>query len=454
MPNYIVPRGNYWTYMRRIPEAYQQFDSRQFVMRSTGITIASDRRGLRAQFIAQHINRGMVTYWEALASGGKTAAKARLDEIVRRARALGYTYMETGPLADSAQRENYELRDRMLRLEKLVAALTAGGHAKSAEPTVAALLGDGGKPTTIPLSALFDEVYKLSALSLKNKPAEPLRNWIGSRKRAIENLVEVIGDKDLMDITRADVKRFRDWWEKRILEQNYKTASANVCFAYLSSMFGLVERHHLFGLQPLFAKQSFKENDEDLTPAFSSTWIREKLLAPGALDGLHPEARHALYVMIETGLRPSEIVTLDRSMIHLNHEHGPHITLHAHGRRQLKNDNSSRTIPLVGVALAAMRLNPDGLTRYNARKFPAGDMCKDINKYLTRHGLRETPDHSLYSLRHSFKDRLRDVNTETELKNMLMGHSNSEERYGNGFHLKRKREALEKIMFRTFPPVL
>jgi integrase len=154
--------------------------------------------------------------------------------------------------------------------------------------------------------------------------------------------------------------------------------------------------------------------------------------------------------MIETGLRPSELVNLNRSMIILDADI-PHLRLQ-NGTRKLKNDNSQRDLPLVGVALAAMRLQPDGFPGYNNDR---SDLLGDhINAYLTKANLRETADHSLYSVRHAYKDRLREADIETELKDMLMGHSPKTERYGHGFTLARKREALEKIAFQRFPAAL
>jgi len=41
---------------------------------------------------------------------------------------------------------------------------------------------------------------------------------------------------------------------------------------------------------------------------------------------------------------------------------------------------------------------------------------------LADHGLRETERHTLYSLRHGFKDRQRTTAATDEMKDELMGH--------------------------------
>jgi len=214
-------------------------------------------------------------------------------------------------------------------------------------------------------------------------------------------------------------------------------------------MFNEVARDRDLDIAPVFRGIQFEEVPSQRV-AYSVEYIRDKLLAPGAFDDLEPEARRALFVMIETGLRPSELVNLNRSMICLDSEI-PHLRLQ-NGTRRLKNDNSQRDLPLVGVALAAMRLQLNGFPSYNNDR---SDLLGDhINAYLTKAGLRETPDHSLYSVRHAYKDRLREADIETELKDMLMGHSPKTERYGSGFTLTRKREALERIAFKKFPTSL
>lgn len=48
-----------------------------------------------------------------------------------------------------------------------------------------------------------------------------------------------------------------------------------------------------------------------------------------------------------------------------------------------------------------------------------------------------TSDHTLYSLSHTFKDRLRDVGAPEEVVNELMGHASDTPRYGRG-HLLEK----------------
>ncbi|MBP2433965.1 MULTISPECIES: hypothetical protein [Bradyrhizobium] len=76
-----------------------------------------------------------------------------------------------------------------------------------------------------------------------------------------------------------------------------------------------------------------------------------------------------------------------------------------------------------------MRQFPDGFPHYRDK----GDtLSAAVNAYFSDHGLRETDSHTLYSLRHGFKDKLRSVETPDELKDELMGHDTKNPKYGDG----------------------
>jgi integrase len=162
-------------------------------------------------------------------------------------------------------------------------------------------------------------------------------------------------------------------------------------------------------------------------------------------DDLNAEARRAIYLIVETGLRLSEAINLSRETIRLNAA-VPHVCVAPDGRH-IKTDESKREIPLVGVALMAMRAQPDGFPRYHDK---ADVLSALVNKALEARGLRPELGQSLYSLRHTFEDRLTAVDAPDKIIACLMGHKWSRPRYGIGPSLEHKREWLERIAFR--PP--
>ena len=76
----------------------------------------------------------------------------------------------------------------------------------------------------------------------------------------------------------------------------------------------------------------------------------------------------------------------------------------------------------------------------------------DVSKCLGPlrvNGLRPTKDHSVYSLRHSFKDRLVAVEAPDSLIDSLMGHKTYKPKYGKGPSLELKLKYLQQIAFRA-----
>ena len=141
----------------------------------------------------------------------------------------------------------------------------------------------------------------------------------------------------------------------------------------------------------------------------------------------------------------SEAIALTRETIHLDAD-VPHISVLADGR-ELKTDESKRVIPLVGVALKAMREQPDGFPRYLDK---ADSLSALVNKAMDARGLRPEAGQSLYSLRHTFEDRLRAVDAPDKIIACLLGHKWSRPRYGVGPSLEHKRDWLDRIAF--LPP--
>lgn len=155
---------------------------------------------------------------------------------------------------------------------------------------------------------------------------------------------------------------------------------------------------------------------------------------------MNEEERAVVMVMINTGARPSEIINLRRKHIMLDAPI-PFIRVRP-GDRVLKTAFSDRDIPLVGISLEAMRQFPDGFPHYRDK----GDtLSAAVNAYFSDHGLRETDSHTLYSLRHGFKDRLRSVETPDELKDELMGHDTKKSKYGNGHGVDLKWKYIQLI---------
>jgi integrase len=302
-----------------------------------------------------------------------------------------------------------------------------------------ALLG-GASPGSISVSSALNLYWTLAADKALGKSPDQLRRWKNPRIKAVKNFIAIVGDKPIAEITGDDMLEFRGWWLDRMSAGEVTANAANKDLVHLGDVLKTVNKLKRLDLDLPLSDLSFKEGEAGTRPPFSAKWIRDKLLAPKALDGLNAEARGILLAMINTGARPSELAGLTTGCIRLGGA-VPHISIEAVGR-QLKSPNARRVIALAGVSLEALREFPDGFPRYRAS--PAG-LSATVNKYLRENGLTETQAHTLYSLRHGFEDRLLAVGVDERIRRDLMGHALNRERYGAGASLEHLLVVVTKI---------
>lgn len=432
MSEFLTRRAGFWHYQRRVPLAYAAQDTRGIVRQSTRIRIADDPRGIRAGRAADRLNAELEAFWRASLVGESVDAKARYDRARKDARRLGFEYL-TAP--EVAQRPIGEILERF----EVLAAGKPDDRAAEA-----AVLGTVAPPA-LDLDGLFDEFEALMKPSLLGMSEDQKRKWRNPKRRAIGNLVTVIGNKPLSRITRADALDFQRWWIDRVMVEGVEIETANKDIGHLNKMLTKVEHTHRLGLGPVFSQMRIEGGRTGQRVAFAPDFVQARLLADGALDSLNDEARRVLYLVTETGLRLSEACNLIEETIRLDGT-VPHVRVRAIGRR-MKTDQSERDIPLVGVALAAMRAQPEGFPRYRHK---ADSLSAAVNKFLGENKLLPAEGTTLYSLRHTFEDRLTAVEAPDKVAAALMGHKYHRPRYGVGPSLAQKLEWLQRIAFK--PP--
>ena len=293
----------------------------------------------------------------------------------------------------------------------------------------------------INVTAALELYWELAKDKTFGESEDQLRRWRNPRIKAIRNLIDVIGDKPIDQITRDDMLDFRQYWLERIESEGLTPNSANKDLIHLGDILKTINRMKRLGLDLPLGELSFKEGEKRSRPPFSEAWIKDEILAPKALDGLNAEARGLLLGMVNTGYRPSEGAALTEQTISL--EGGvPHIRIEPDGR-QLKSQYARREIPLTGVSLDAFRSFPEGFPRYR----DSASLSATVNKYLRANGLLETPEHSFHSLRHSFEDRMLEAGIDERIRRDLFGHTLDRERYGKEAPLARKAELLAELAF-------
>jgi integrase len=428
MPERLTKRNGVWHFVRRVPLEYAAIDPRGVIRLSTKVRVSDDRAGVRAGRVADRMDIDLEASWKATAGGEARAGVLALEDARTRAQVLELPYK---PVDDVAKETLAEILRRLDALRV--------GERRHDPDTVAAAIGGVPLPE-IKLSGLVAEFEVAKKTTIAKLSPGQFKKWKNGKVRAVALLVDVIGDKAIDRLSRDDALTYVDHWTDRVVDGEVQANTANRNLTHITGMLSAVSRRHRLKLDPVFAGLRLEGASSRPRPPFSAWWIVNRLLAQGALDAMNAEERAALLVMINTGARPSEIINLRRDHIILE-SNIPHIRVRPDDR-VLKTEFSWRDIPLVGVSLEAMRQFPDGFPRYrdNGDAFSAA-----VSKFLEDHGLRETERHTLYSLRHGFKDRLREAEAPDELADELMGHDTKKPKYGDGHGLHLKLKYIERI---------
>lgn len=428
MSDYLVKRNGWYHYIRRVPAHLRRLDNRQ----SIRVALKTKDLSEAARRAIVH-NEAVERFWRSLAASPQSdKAAADYREAVARARAFGFSLKSIEEIAEGP-------------IDDLVERLRAVRRVNDRNATAPALLGLVGKPQTL-LSAALDQYLILTTDRLKGKSAIYQRKWLNPRKKAIENFIAAVGDKPIIEVTRRDILDFRKWWLEKIAAEDLNPLSANKDLIHLKDILRVmateleIEEH--LDVRVMFVETAFRGKKMSRTP-FEAKYVQDKLLLPASFKTLNEEARAVIYLMADTGARVSEITGLQAEDIVLKSDI-PHIWIRPNAIRSLKTAQSERQIPLVGAALVGAKMAAGGFPRYAG----SDSVSNLINQYMEEHKLRPSPSHTLYSLRHTFKDRLRDVQAPEELIDSLMGHATRGPHYGRGHLLKMKYDWLKKIAFK------
>lgn len=423
---HLILRDGIYHFRRRVPADVAGPGVRRFVWRSTG-----QRERVAALVAAAHINAELEAQWAALSANAVAAAPhgaARFDAAVKLARALGLAYRPVADLVAGSMEE------RLARLELLERERLMGSP-----KAVASALGTVDKPA-LALSQLFATYEEHVRDRLRGKSDDQLRKWRNPRLRAAANLAAVIGDKPLAEISRDDALDFRAWWMDRIDAEALEPGTANKDLQHLAAMLRAINLAWRLGLDDPFAGLRLREAQYNQRTAYDTSFARDRILSGDGLASLNPEARAIVRIVAATGMRPSEVAALEPARIVLE-TNIPHLQVRA-GAREVKTPAAERDMPLVGLALEIMREHRGGFPRY--RDAP-DTFSATANKALGAAGLRPTPAHTVYSLRHTFKDRLIALEAPPRVQDALMGHAVGEERYGAGPSLEQRAEWMARV---------
>lgn len=419
-----ILRGKTYHLRKRVPQRFAAIEPRDTVW----ISLHTDSEKV-AKAKAPAAWSELLEAWEAKLAGQTAEAEKLFEAAKRLAAARGFRYLPAERVATLPVDGLLDRVEAVRNVEGMPSPIEA-----------AAFLGAVPEPVITVTRAL--EIYwGLAKDKTFGKSEDQLRRWRNPRLKAVKNFVDVVGDKALHEISGEDMLDFRQWWVEKIEAEGLTPNSANKDLVHLGDVLKTVNRMKRLGLVLPLSDLSLKQGEKGQRPPFSNDWIKSKLLAPKALDGLNTEARCILLGMVNTGYRPSEGACLGPAQIRLDTA-VPHISIEPNGR-QLKSAYARRVIPLAGVSLAAFRECPEGFPRYA----DSPNLSATVNKYLRDNGLLETAKHSMYSLRHAFEDRMLAAGVDDRIRRDLFGHSLDRERYGKGASLEQLHEIVQRIAF-------
>ena len=418
----IFQRGARYYIKFRTPRKYKPVEPRDHIVLSLGTDSLAEARQVAPMKRAECEAR-----WADLLNEPR---EARTERVMQLAGKLGHSYKPACELASAP------LSEIVQRVRQLPAKPVAN------DAVTAALLG-GVEPPRLMLSGLFEAFEDLMRYDNRHKTTEQYRVWRQARQRAIGRFIEVVGDMPIEQVTRKHALSWRKQAEARVLEGKVKADTANKDLNYVGAMLNKVlDANEMHNVYP-FSKVNLKAGKEAKTSTrepIPDEYIRSIILDSDKLSGMNEEARDVLLVMLNTGARPSEIINLLPRHILLDAD-VPHISIREEGR-EVKNAPSIREIPLVGVSLEAMKRHSNGFPSYFGR---VTSWSNNANKCLRNAGLPKPL--TAYGLRHAFSDRLTQLNLTDRAIADAMGHGIQRERYGQGLHLKQRRDVLLKIAY-------
>ncbi|MDH7911355.1 tyrosine-type recombinase/integrase [Winogradskyella sp. SYSU M77433] len=423
---YLLNRNGWYFYDRRVPKCFSMYDDRGRVR--VALRTQCKRTAFR-KVVAENDN--IENYWKTLSKKKEKHCPVKFKQLMETSKQLGFGYR---PVEEISELNLIELLERIFAIKKHI----------DNEIIVKALLGkETHTQSNVLLSQALERFWKYSKPTLMNKNPDQQRKWKNPRIKAVNNFIQQVNDKPIDEITNLDLVKFRDWWLKRMKTDGIKADTVNKDFTHLKGVLEIVATHEQINLDvdKIFKKIHIKETDRQTRKSYPTKFIRNKILNPKTLKGLDKEAQNILFVCANTGARPIEIVNLTEDDIFLDEEI-PYIHIRPRLGYSLKTKESERKLPLVGLALKAFKEHPQGFCKYLSK---SDKLTSTINKWLSKNNLRPTLKHSLYSLRHSFQDRLTALEIPDRIQCQLMGHKFKRPKYGDGASLEHLREIIFKI---------
>ena len=268
--------------------------------------------------------------------------------------------------------------------------------------------------------------------SLKGAVEDDL--FFRSSERFVRYVIEGLGDRQLDRYKSANAAAFRD----QLFEKGLSSSSVKRTFASIRSIVNLPTKEYGLSCDNAFA-QTFIPDRNDVTKRLPIPTAQLRLMQK-TCRSTDDDLRWLIALISDTGMRIAEAAGLLKLDIQLDHEI-PHVILKPHAWRQLKTADGERMIPVVCKSLwAARRIFERTDTEFAFPHFTNATRCNSNSASATlKKWMKPLVPHGcvFHSSRHSRRDRLRAVETPTEIADVLGGCISKSvgQSYGKGYDL-------------------
>ncbi len=284
------------------------------------------------------------------------------------------------------------------------------------------------------------------SLYIRQKGKGRGKTFHAGSERACTYLTAACGVKPLINYSRTDALKFRDWLIAKNLSGSSVTrvmSSLKAVFNFAISELALENRNPFLGI---YHDRKAGVSDRKPIPVVSIRKIQTECTR------VDDEMRWLVALISDTGMRLAEATGLLREDFVGLDGTSPFIQIKPYAWRTLKTGSSQRNVPLVGASLwAAKRI----ITRQSDSKFAfprynkttttnANSASAALNKWMKPLVPLEC---SMHSFRHSMRDRLRAVQCPADIVDQIggwqtngVGHG-----YGDGYPMHVLNEWMAKV---------
>ncbi|MBK1635849.1 tyrosine-type recombinase/integrase [Rhodovulum adriaticum] len=298
------------------------------------------------------------------------------------------------------------------------------------------LVRNGGIATARPEPTLEDAKKLYLAERRGKETPETFHRFEGQVNRVVDLTCKALGrDPVLTELTRDDARRVRDFMLDQVKSNGERISPSSVA-RYLNGLRAIINHAATEMDLPATFKSPFNNLSVPQAQGRGSVGEGEKRdpLPPAVLKAVRERICHSakpdlalIWRLLEgTGCRLAEVTGLRVEDVETTGEF-PHIKVAWHENRRLKTQASIRHVPLVGDALEAAK-EALKLPREGNMLFPGYGRARGsdaASAALMKHVRAITTDkrHTVHSLRHNMKDRLRLAEVASLDQNIILGHA-------------------------------